>query len=67
MNSSLKKLTLNISFEGSVNSLKFTNHGYEDLLVAISPDVPVKNAQLIIGDNLKISKILVHQLKLSVI
>ena len=50
-------------FEGSVNSLKFTDHGYEDLLVAISPDVPVKNAQLIIGNDLKISKILVHQLK----
>jgi len=56
MNSSLKKLTLNIYFEGSVNSLKFTNHGYEDLLVAISPDVPVKNAQSIIGDKLNIQK-----------
>ena len=36
-----------------VSGLEFSNHGYNDLLVTISPDLPQDNAATIIGNTQK--------------
>ena len=35
--------------EGVLGKLELIDHGYEDLLISISPDIPADRAQLIIG------------------
>ena len=40
---------ITLHFNSGVLSLNFNNHGYEDLLVTISPDIPVDSAEAIIS------------------
>ena len=39
----------NPNCEGVWSELEFVDHGYEDLLITISPDIPANQADTIIG------------------